>query len=265
MAVRHDLGALGETDEVADAPRRRRPAGRLEQLPDLEVPRPRDVPLARVALVAAPACVLVRRPNVEQRQRLVAEAGHQLLARRQRVRVRLEVGLAHRLELDRSLLELPLPPRDAAEEDRHLGVSGELGHLRRRHRADAVAAVEQHESFAARDPVAPQAQGDLLREHARRLLVCRRRRRAEHERPRAGDVAAHVRVRPTHVPDHEIVLVQVLGEPLGIDDGLHRAATMSTSLAIAGRSSSRASQSESEWKRERSTPSRSRARRIHGT
>jgi len=41
--------------------------------------------------------------------------------------------------------------------------------------------------------------------------------------------------------DHEIRLVQMLGEPDGVDDGLHSAATISSSVAIAGRSSRRAS------------------------
>ena len=124
----------------------------------------------------------------------------------------------------------------------------ELGHLRGRHRADAVAAVDEHEPLAARDPVPPQAQRDLLRERARRLLVRRRRRRAEHERPRARDVPAHVRVRAADVTDDEIVLAEMLREPAGVDDRPHSAATIPTSAAIAGRCSSRASQSASEGK-----------------
>ena len=141
----------------------------------------------------------------------------------------------------------------------------ELGHLRRRHRADAVAAVDEHEPLAARDPVPPQPQRDLLRERARRLLVRRGRRRAEHERPRARDVAAHVRVRTANVAHDEIVVAEMLREPRRVDDRFHSAATTPTSAAIAGRCSSRASQSASEAKPSSSTPSMSRARRNHGT
>src|SRR5213075_252460 len=108
-------------------------------------------------------------------------------------------------------------------------------------------------------PVPPQPQGDLARQLARALLVRSGRRRAEHERPGAGDVAAHVRVRPAHVADEEILVVQMLGEPGRVDDGAwdsaHSAATIPASLATAGRCSSRASQSVSAGKVTSSTPS----------
>ena len=67
-------------------------------------------------------------------------------------------------------------------------------------------------------PVPAQPQRDLLRELGDRVVVGARRRRAEHERARAGDVTAHVRVRPAHVADDEVVFAEVLGEPGGVDD-----------------------------------------------
>ena len=256
------------------AGRRARGPARAEQAvpaprtaaPTLEVPRARDVPLARVALVAAASRVLVRRPHVEDRQRRIVEPARKLLPRRECLRIRLESASASRTgssstaPSSRSPSQPAMPPRRIAT----LRMPRELGHLRRRHRADAVAAVDEHEPLAARDPVPPQPQRDLLRERARRFLVRRRRRRAEHERPRARDVAAHVRVRAADVADDEIVLAEMLREPPGVDDRLHSAATIPASAAIAGRCSSRASQSESDGKRSSSTPSMSRARSIHG-
>src|SRR3954453_13323190 len=102
VAVRDDLRPLGQTDELTDSLGRSRSARPLEELADVEVPRARDVPLARVALVAAAAYVLVRRPHVEDRQRRIGEPGRQLLPRRECLRIRLEVGprLPHRLQLD---------------------------------------------------------------------------------------------------------------------------------------------------------------------
>src|SRR5262249_24337389 len=102
---------------------------------------------------------------------------------------------------------------------------------------------DEHEPLTPRDAVPPQPQRDLLRERPRRFLVRRGRRGAEHERPRAGDVPAHVRVWPPDVPDDEVVLAEMLGEPLRVDDRLHSAATIPASAAIEGRCSSLASQS----------------------
>ena len=119
--------------------------------------------------------------------------------------------LAHGLELDGALRELALPAGDATDEDRDVAVARELGQLQRRHRADAVAAVDEHEPLRARDPVAAEPQRDLLRELRERLGLRERRRRAEHERSRSRDVAAHVRVRAAHVADDEIALTEVLG------------------------------------------------------
>ena len=53
VAVRDDLRALGQADERADLLRRQRHARRREELARLEVPRARDVALARVARIAA--------------------------------------------------------------------------------------------------------------------------------------------------------------------------------------------------------------------
>ncbi len=129
----------------------------------------RDVPLARVARAAALARVLLRRPHVEDRQRSDRRAATRAPAasgtRAGSARAR---RLPHRLELDRPSSSSPGHAGDAAEQDRDARMPGELGHLRRRHRADAVAAVDEHEPLAARDPVPAQAQRDLLRELARR-------------------------------------------------------------------------------------------------
>ncbi len=159
MAVRHDRRSFREADELAYSLWRSRTSRPLEQLADVEVPRARDVALARIALVAAAARVLVRRPHVEDRQRRIVEPACKVLPRRECLRISLEIGLylPHVIELDRALVELALPTGDAAEEDRHLRMARELGHLRGRHRADAVAAIDEHEALAARDSVPPQA------------------------------------------------------------------------------------------------------------
>ena len=146
---------------------------------------------------------------------------------------------------------------------------GELRELRGRHRAHAVAAVDEHEPLVAGDAVPAQAQRDLLRELLHRRLVGPGRRRAEHERARAGDVSAHVRVRPAHVADDEIGFAEVPGEPGGVDDAWkvrprHRrrtysAATTAASAATAGRWSSRPSQSATAGWLSSVTPSESRA------
>ena len=97
-------------------------------------------------------------------------------------------------------------------------MAGELGHLRGRHRADAVAAIDEHEPLVTGDAVTAEPQRHLLRELRDRRLVCAGRRRAEHERARAGDVTAHVRVRAAHVADDEVGLGEVRGEPRRVDD-----------------------------------------------
>ena len=54
--------------------------------------------------------------------------------------------------------------------------------------------------------MAAQPQRDLLREGGGGRLVRAGRRRAEHERARAGDVAAHVRIGTADVADDEILV-----------------------------------------------------------
>ena len=121
-----------------------------------------------------------------------------------------ERRLAHGLELDRPFDELARPRGHATEQDRDSRMSGELRHLRRGHRTDAVAAVDEHEPLGAGDAVPAQAQRDLLRELRDRSGVGGGRRRAENERARAGDVSARVRVRAAHVADDEVVVRQML-------------------------------------------------------
>ncbi len=246
MAVRDDRRSLRESDELADPLGRLWQAGTGEQLGDLDEPRAGDVPLTRIAVVAAAAGVLVRRAHVEEQERLVAEPRRQLLPGRQRVQVRHERRLPHRLELDRPLLQLGRPAGDAAEQDRDLRVPRQLRHLRCRHRADAVAAIDEHEPLLAGDPVTAQTKRDLLRQLLRRRLVGAGGRRAEDERARARDVSARVGVRAAHIADDEPVLAEMRDEPRRIDDSrqpVHSAATSADSAATAGRSSSRSSQS----------------------
>ena len=94
----------------------------------------------------------------------------------------------------------------------------ELCHLRSGHRADAVAAVVEHEPLAARHPVPAQAQPDLRRERLEHGRIAHRRRRPEHERSRRRDMTARVSVRPTDVADDEIIVGEVVLEPGHVDD-----------------------------------------------
>ena len=95
---------------------------------------------------------------------------------------------------------------------------GERGELVRGAGADAVAAVVEHEPLLAGDPVAAQAQPHLGRELLEHGAVGDRCRRAEHERDRARQVAADVRVRPADVGEQQSVLAEVLRDPGGVDD-----------------------------------------------
>ena len=95
---------------------------------------------------------------------------------------------------------------------------GKLGHLRGGHRADAVAAVVEHEPFLSGDAVTAQAQTDLRGERLEHRPVAHRRRRPEHERLRTGDVPARVRIRPANVPEEEIAIGEVLLQPRDVDD-----------------------------------------------
>src|SRR5579862_6107523 len=219
VAVRDHLGALGQSDEIADPLRRLGDAWAGEELSDLDMLRAGDVPLPRVARAAATSRELIVAAHVDDGQRRVVEPRRQLAARRQRARARLEVGLAHGRELVRPGLDLAGPRRHAADQDGDARMSRQLGELRRRHGADAVAAVNEDETLPSGDAVPAKTQHDLLRELRDGRVVRRRRRRAEHERPRSRNVAARVRVRAPHVADDEIAVTEMRGQPLRVDHG----------------------------------------------
>jgi hypothetical protein len=63
VAVRDELGALRQADELADLLR-----AQLEELGQLQVARARDVALLRVARVAGLAGVLVGGADVQERE-----------------------------------------------------------------------------------------------------------------------------------------------------------------------------------------------------
>jgi hypothetical protein len=77
--------------------------------------------------------------------------------RRHCPRVRFERRFSHGLELDRSYSELAGPGSHASKQDRDARMSGELRHLSRRHRANAVAPVDEHETLSTGDAVPAQA------------------------------------------------------------------------------------------------------------
>jgi hypothetical protein len=222
------------------------------------------VPLPWIAGAPLLPRVLLLAPDVEQREQRIAEPRLDLLPRRQRTRVCLERALAHRLELDRPFDELARPRRHASEQDRDVRMPGELGHLRRRHRADTVAAIDEHEALRTGDAVSAQAQRDLFCELGHRSGVGSGRRRAEDERTRTGDVAPRVRVRAAHVPDHDVTVVEVRGKPRRVDDRRTSGRQDSTSIATAGSTSPSSSRSDGRPPSSE-TPSRSRARNTQGT
>ena len=165
VAVRDDLGAFRRADELADPLGRLRHARRREERLDLDVPRARDVPLPRVARAAALARVLLVAADVEDRQRRDRRAGRR--ARRasaahawSATRSASRTGSSSNGPVSSSPSQPAIPPSRIAT----FWMAGELGELRGRHRADAVAAVDEHEPLAARDAVPAQAQHDLLRE-----------------------------------------------------------------------------------------------------
>ena len=96
---------------------------------------------------------------------------------------------------------------------------GQLRHLGSGHRTHAVATVVEDEPFLAGDAVAAKTQANLRRERLEHLAVAHRRRGAEHERPRAGNMAARVRVRPAHVAEHEVLRAELALEPVDVHDG----------------------------------------------
>src|SRR6476646_7988508 len=146
MAVGDDRRSLGQAGELADPPGLVRSARAGEETLDLEVPRPRDVPLPRVAGVPAAAVELVLAADVEDRQAGIVEPLVQLLPGRHGLEPRLERGL-RLLQLDRALLELARPGRDAAGQHGDLRMAGHERRLLRGGGADAVAAVVEDEAF----------------------------------------------------------------------------------------------------------------------
>ena len=204
------------------------------------------------------------RAHVEDRQGGILEPLEQLVPGRHRLGPRLQAR-PRLLQLDRSRLEVAGPAGDAARQDRHLRMARELGGLGRRRGADAVAAVVEDEALLAGDAVAPEPALHLDRELVDGLRARERRRRAEHQRDRARQVAALVRVRSAHVAEHEIRLAQALLHPGRVDQRRqrHSAATTSRSAATAGRASSCSSHAASDGPS--STPKRSSARRTQGT
>ena len=184
----------------------------------MDVSRPRDVSLARIARIPALTLELDIGADVQDHEHPIVESAEKLVARRHRIEARLERRL-DRVQLDLADLGLAAPRGEAAEQHRNARMSGELGHLRRGHRADTVAAVVEHQALVAGDAVAAQSKPDLRRERLQHVAVAHRRRRSEHERARAGNVPACMRVRPAHVAEHEILRAELAFEPVDVDDG----------------------------------------------
>jgi hypothetical protein len=130
--------------------------------------------------------------------------------------------------------------------------------------ADAVAAVIEHEPLLPRNAVAAKPPLNLDRELLHDLARRQRRRRAEHERDRAGQVTALVRVRTPYVTEHEVFFAQVLLHPGRIDERRqgHSPATTDRSAATPGCSEQRSSQRVVDGPS--SSPKRSSPRRIQG-
>src|SRR4051794_14469929 len=97
-------------------------------------------------------------------------------------------------------------------------VTRQLRHLRGGHRTDTVAAVVQHQPLVTGDTVTPEPQADLRGEWLEHGPVAHRRRRPEHQRPRAGDMPTSVRVRAADVADDEILGAELALEPFDVDD-----------------------------------------------
>jgi hypothetical protein len=163
------------------------------------------------------ASELILGAHVEDHQSLVVEPACQLRSRRDRVEARLERRL-HRVQLHLADLQLVRPPRNPAAQHCDARMTGELRHLHGRHGADTVAAVIEHESLVTRHSVTAKPQPDLGCECLQHLRVAHGRRRSEHERPRARNVPARVRVRPAHVAEEEIIGSELGLEPGDVDD-----------------------------------------------
>ncbi len=77
MAVRHDVGALGQTDEITHLDR----AAALENALEREVDGAGDVTVPGIAVRTGGSVELERRANVEQRHPLPGEKPTQLVER----------------------------------------------------------------------------------------------------------------------------------------------------------------------------------------
>ena len=152
------------------------------------------------------------------------------------------------MQLDRADLELARPRGHAAEQHSDPWMPCKFRHLCSRHCTHAVATVIQDKPFLAGDTVPAEPEADFGRKRLEHRAVAHRRRRAEDERLRPGNVPARVRIRPAHVPEENVLVVEVLLDPGDVDDGrklAHCAATTSISAAIDGRSARRATQPSS--------------------
>ena len=98
-------------------------------------------------------------------------------------------------------------------------MSCELRHLRCWHRTHAVAAVVEDKPLVAGHAVTAQAQADLRRERRQHLAIAHRRRRAQNERSRTGNVSPRMRVRATDVAEEEVFRAELVLEPRHVDDG----------------------------------------------
>src|SRR6185503_8323097 len=217
MAVGDDRRSLGQSRELTDPPGLVRSAWAGKETLDLEVSRARDVPLARVAGVAAAAAELVLAADVEDRQLGIVQPLAQLLPGRHRVEPWLERRLGL-LELDRALLELARPRRDPAGEHADPRMAADERGLLGGGGADAVAAVVEHEALLPGDTVTAEPPLHLNCELLHRLARRQRWRRAEHERDRAWQVSSLVRVWAANVAEQQVLLAHVLLHPSGVDE-----------------------------------------------
>src|SRR6266550_5096495 len=186
MAVRNDFLRIAESSPDLIGCKRLARTG--EELLHREVARAGNATLAGIARIAVLPSELLLRTNVEDHQRRILEPPRKLVARRNGVETRFEARL-HRMQLDLPDLQLARPRGDSPEENGDTRMSCKLGHLCRRHRTHAVATVVEDKPLVAGHAVTAQAQADLRRERLQHLAIAHRRRRAENERPRTGNVS----------------------------------------------------------------------------
>ena len=244
MAVGDDVDVVGECGQSLDLVGSSWPTGCREERGHLDVSRPGNVTLARIARRAGPAGELLRTTDVDQGERRVVEAPSQLVQCGERVEPRLELD-PRLVEDDRALVHGTLPRREASGEHCDVRMPGQLDHLECRGGGDAAAFVVEHEPLFARDAVATQPQSHLTSEGLDEVRARELAGRADHERDRARQVTTGVSVRPAHIGKQDVVVARVLCHPVRSYDGrAHTAseATTSTSAAIAGRSASRSPQ-----------------------